>query len=230
MAMRTSRVGQHVAMVLVVALLCPQVRAQQVTTEAGLNLVPNEKVVFIKNAARLEKPRVDLWRWAWFTGFAVLTLAQAIPVPFFDDAGARADFIVGAASTAIGALSLLFLPPTIAQNADEFAALADDDSALPQAEKLLADGAESEAFGVSWLMHVGNFALNVVASGLLGIIWHRWQSAALNFALGMVVGEAMIMTQPVGLVSAHTQTQEGGWAIVPFAVPDGAGLAFGARF
>ena len=197
---------------------------------ASALLAPDAKVAFIKNAARIEKPRADVWRWAWFAGYTALTLGQAVPIPFLTDTGLRIDFAVGAITSAVGAVLMVAMPLDICGNARDFEALADDASSLEVAQKLLKQDADDEAFNTSWLLHAGNVLLNAVGSLLLGIVWHRWESAAINFVAGAAIGEAMIFTQPTGLIRARGALDAGNWAVSPFIVPNGGGVAVGAAF
>lgn len=48
-------------------------------------VAPDARVAFIKSTARAEKSRADVWRWAWFAGYAALTVGQAVPIAFFTD-------------------------------------------------------------------------------------------------------------------------------------------------
>lgn len=90
---------------------------------------------------------------------------------------------------------------------------------------MFAEDAANEAFCSSWLLHVGNVVLNAAVGLVLGIGWHRWEAAAINFGVGTALGEVMIFTQPTGLVRAQLA-----WQVAPIWFKDGAGVALGATW
>jgi hypothetical protein len=162
------------------------------------------RLAFIANALEEEAGRARAWRWGWGGGYGVLALGQLAVVPIVEDREAHPDLFVGAAASAFGATAI-FLTPSAAEGLPSCPSLAD-------AERLLAEGAERESFGVGWLAQVGNVAVNLAVSLILGVGYHRWMSAAISGIAGLAIGELTILTKPNELVSALARYANGDFA------------------
>ncbi len=115
-------------------------------------------------------------------------------------------------------------------------------AAVAVGERLLARDAASEAAGQKALLHLGNLALNFGSLMVMGMVFHRWGSAALQGLAGNLVGEIEIVSTPkVASVAldAYRRGDLGGHApsspalslaVVPVFYSDGGGFALGARF
>jgi hypothetical protein len=128
----------------------------------------------------------------------------------------RVDWYASAASAAIGIAPLLLTPLDVIDEARGLGAsppsayLPHDRicGLLADAEMRLAHSADSEAAGRSWWMHVGNLAVNTGVLLFLGLGYRHWEAGAINGAVGMAIGEAMILTQPTGSVDALSSYRE----------------------
>jgi hypothetical protein len=187
------------------------------------------RLVAIRVAVAAEVPRVRLWRWSWTALYAALTVGQLVPIPWVDD-GTKIDMVVGAASSAIGALLLIFFPLDVQADEARYAAFPATAAGLADAERLLHHDAADEDFNRSWVFHAGNVLFNAAIGLVLGLGWKRWESAAISFGVGVVVGEAMILTQPHMLADVSRAGGPPPVTLAPFLVPGGGGLALAGRF
>lgn len=193
----------------------------------GLDGVDGERLSLIKTLEADEAARASIWRWGWGGGYLALTLGQAIAVPFLTDPGARVDFIVGAASSAVGAALQIFLPLSVIAGSRTVRALPGTSEGLAEAERVLEADAANEDFSISWVMHLGNVLFNVATGLVLGLGWQRWESAAYNVGIGIAVGEVMVLTTPHNL---RALTRPPPLVVTPLVGPDLRGLAVGARW
>lgn len=140
------------------------------------------------------------------TAYAGLTIGQGTAAGLSGDHDTRADQGVGAATSFIGVLGLLFLQPSEVDAAartlrampseSERARPARDEAAIFLREQ--AAGEERE--GRSWIPHALNLA---VAGGSSLVLWKgfdRGDASAVNFAVSFAIGELQIWTQPAGLI------------------------------
>ena len=84
-------------------------------------------------------------------------------------------------------------------------------AAWAEAERLLVNSAENERLGRSWLMHGANVVYNVLSLLVLGLVFDRWASGALNAVVGVLIGEAMILTQPTSAEDTLRRYRSGEW-------------------
>ncbi len=191
---------------------------------------------FLQAHLRAEAHRARVWTWGWGLGYGALTAGQLAPLPFLQPSD-RIDFAIGAGSSAVGLGFLLLFPLQVMSDSGALDARlssgADPPSCAQLAlgeDALLAD-ADDEASGRSWLMHVANALFNVGVGLVLGVGFGHWQSAVINTVGGELIGEAMILTQPAGLLEARRRYRAGetdgpapaeahAWALVPMLGPD----------
>lgn len=119
---------------------------------------------------------------------------------------------------------------------DELAAEAretDPCVALAQAERLLNRDAANEAQGQSLLFHGGNVVVNAGVFLIIGAGFGHWTSATISLATGIVTGEIMIFTQPVGALRTLREYRRGDFGspsagvrmgIAPLIAKDGWGM------
>jgi hypothetical protein len=163
--------------------------------------------------------RARWWSWGWGGGIGAAGVVQLAVVPFVRSAD-RIDWYVGAASAAIGVVPFAFFPLAVIRDGRELheqrrgdrqrpshqdgtgGGSGDDDDhgescrALADAEARLVRDAKDEAAQQRWWVHAGNVAFNAGVTLFLGLGYNHWLSGIINGASGLVVGEALILTQP----------------------------------
>jgi hypothetical protein len=133
----------------------------------------------------------------------VATIELAVtPAVAHDD---RPEFYINAAAAGLGVLVLVVLPPKVIfdhprleRNVLAQPPGADPCVLLADAERMLLRVARDERFITSWLVHVGNFALNIGVALGVGFSTGNWERGALDGALGALVGELQINLAPTG--------------------------------
>jgi hypothetical protein len=180
---------------------------------------------FLAAAFDREIRDVDLWSWTWGSIYVGAGGAQGTATAFVHDPGVRIDLSVGAVSAAVGAASLYVLPlqitlPLRAARRD----WNDPDPcrALAQAEATLAMAADKQRVSSGWAPHVGNVVFNGALALILGWGFGRWTSAGMSAGIGVVVGEANVLTQPhrlPGVLDRYRAGNLGGEPAVPSASP-----------
>ncbi|MBI2373669.1 MAG: hypothetical protein HYV07_06685 [Deltaproteobacteria bacterium] len=154
----------------------------------------------------LEADRAGIWTTAWIGEITGSLVAQVGVIAFVDPED-RPDLYVGAVSSAIGVVALLADPldviehgQTIRADAARLVAGLGPCSARRELEALLAADAEEAREAAAWPMHLGNILFNLVTAAIVGFGFGHWQSAAINFGAGTLIGEIMLFSQPNGLV------------------------------
>lgn len=150
------------------------------------------------------------WATGWGASYAVLTAGNLALLPVQQDEGDRIDLYVGAASAAVGVVTLSVTLTRLLRDQRRVAALRGGDCvALAQAEAALLRAARSDEFGKGAFTRVGSALFNVGVGALLAIAFQRFTSAAINTVLGIVVGEIMIQTQPTDSVALLARYRAG---------------------
>ena len=163
----------------------------------------HQRLVFIQTHLHEDARRAKVWTGAWGAGYGALTLGQLAATPGFS-AGDQVDLFVGAVSSAGALAALLVVPLDVMADSLTLDTLAlahpetVDCEVLAEAERLLVRSAESEALGRGWLMHGANVLYNVLTGLVLGLVFDRWTSGAVTAVAGILIGEAMILTQLSG--------------------------------
>jgi hypothetical protein len=234
-------------------VIVPRARAAECRAVAGgtstLAAIPAEtRIAWIDRKLSVEAKHARLWSGLWGAAYGGITIVQASLAATQTDSGARAENIVGASAAFIGVLAIAILPPSV-----EFDQLwwekhklrlsphEDPCATLATVERLLVRAADSEAFGIGPLVHVGNFVVNIAAGLVLGIGFNRWPAFAYVGLVGIAVGEIQVITQPTGAIEALRLYRNGElsdgksaarlrWAVLPWAHRDGAGASFTLTF
>jgi hypothetical protein len=212
-----------------------------------LAAIPAERrLTWLDRRLSIDATRARIWTITWNMGFGTVVVVQgALAIPP-QDAGTRAERIVAASTAGIGVLATAILPLKVmndqrwwerhrARSGDDVCAL------LNTIEGLFIRSAESEAFGVSPLVHSGNFIINMAAGLVLGLGYGRWSAWAYSTMVGIVVGEIQIGTQPTDVIEDLRLYRAGqladrpspprlGVALAPLMVRDGAGAAVTLRW
>ncbi|MGZ3408502.1 MAG: hypothetical protein ACXVAN_18755 [Polyangia bacterium] len=139
--------------------------------------------------------RARIWAWTWRAAYTGITIGEVVLAVTANDTESRAADIVGATSAFIGVAANIILPLKIMGDQSWWQkhyarSRGDDPCALVNtAELLLLRGAESEAFGVGPLVHVGNFLINIAGGLVLGLAYNQWAAFAYTSIVGIAVGE-----------------------------------------
>ena len=80
---------------------------------------------------------------------------------------------------------------------------------LVDAERRLVNDARDERLLSGWWSHAANVAINTGAFLFLGLGYHHWLSGAITGGVGVVIGEAVILTQPVQNIDDLARYQRG---------------------
>jgi len=159
-------------------------------------------------------------------------------------------FVVGTISTVLSVVPFLIFPFSPAWSAGRLRAAAGETPAqrvarLQLGERLLREGAETEEFGRSWIMHVINCAVAAAGSA---VIWFAWPNdyaianGLINFGFTLGFAEMQMATQPSDLIALHRAYRSGDIdfdhlppanprprvSMMPYLSPVGAGI--GLRF
>lgn len=185
--------------------------------------------------------RARIWAWTWRAAYTGVTIGELILLSVHDKTDDKAADIVGASSAFIGVAANFALPLKVMGDQrwwkKHYASSHDDVcSLLNTAELLFIRGAESQAFGVGPLVHVGNFAINIAGGLILGLGYGRWANFAYTSLVGIAVGEIQVATQPTDLVEDLRLYRAGqlserpnpprlGVALAPLPLPGGAGAS-----
>lgn len=184
--------------------------------------------------------RARIWAITWGMAYGSLTIGQLALLPTVNTTGERAEKIVGASASFIGVMAGAILPLKIMGDQKwwekHYAKSRGDDpcALLNTLEFLFIRDAESEAFGVGPLVHVGNFAINIAAGLVLGLGYDRWGAFGYTSIVGIVVGEVQASTQPTDAIEDLRMYRRGelepgrskprlGYALAPIIRPDGGG-------
>ncbi|TAL31531.1 MAG: hypothetical protein EPN93_17200 [Spirochaetes bacterium] len=175
---------------------------------------PAERIDFIQNALDGGDFRATLWWWGWLGIYGASTGASFYTAATTDNGGTKIIQNVYGVQSALGVAGILISRFASIYGAGELRAMpsgtADERAAkLARGEGLLGSASEDEEFGRSWIGH----ALGVVVNGGGAlVIWKGYderlrregkepgKEALMCFALGMIVSEIQIFTQPMRAV------------------------------
>ncbi len=193
------------ALVLCVGLLSAQALAEGCPVPPGGSPqlgaeAPAQRFGYVQSWLKRDAHRARIWNFTWIGVNAALAVGQGVAAPFFKMPD-RVDWVVGAISAGVSALSYVFFAIDVPDPLPADAA--PDCSQLLEAERRMKVGRDSEAFGVSLWSHVLAVGLAVVPALVLGLGYKRWESAGLLFLGGVVVDEAAVLTTPTGLRDAY---------------------------
>jgi hypothetical protein len=168
-----------------------------------------ERLHWIDQRMNHEASRARLWSRSWGIGIGASGLASLAAVPFVAPSN-RIDWYTSAVSAAVGVIPFMVSPLTVTRDAPRISAAVaatppNDDArvcaTLVDAEGKLAAAADNQLRQRGWWVHAGNIAFNTGVLLFLGLGYHHWVSGIINGASGVVVGEAIILTQPTGSIS-----------------------------
>jgi hypothetical protein len=184
---------------------------------AALADVPDAaRLGFLRDALVRDGENAKLWTALWGGGYLLLTGAQvaaATDVP----PDQSPDWWIGAGGSALGVAAMLALPLAVQAHGPLFDAWAgalspghDPCALIARGERWLELDAGDEAFGTSWLVQVGNVVVNAAIALAIGFGYGHWTSAGISGGVGVLIGEAMILTQPTALVDAWERYRTAG--------------------
>jgi hypothetical protein len=201
-----------------------------------------DRLRFLQGALRHGARRARIWSWAWGSGYATLATLNLVLLSVYDPSK-RVDLYVGAAASTVGVLAVSVVPLKVMRDQRWFDARVraggDVCALVADGERLLARDAASEAFGKSWLIHVGSFAFNVGLGLLLSVGFGHQQAGVIDSFAGLTLGEIMILTQPADSVAALARYRRAelmpappraAWQLTPVLAPDRRGFAFSLAF
>ena len=200
------------------------------------------RVAWIQARLARSAHRSRMWVWGWTIGIVGATAIQVAMIPILGDTRSnRIDFGLGAATTIVGIVPLLLLPPRVIDDSDALEALVasagDPCTTLADAERRLVADAEAQHHTRSWYVHVGNVLLNGGVTLLFGA-FHHWTSGAISGIGGALIGEVIIYTSPIDQIDDLASYRRGAlaapgataWHLVPTLDHDRVGLALARTF
>jgi len=211
--------------------------------DTALTVVDDEaRIAWIQSRLARTSHRATVWLRAWEIGIVGATAIDLALIPILGDTrDNRIDFGLGAATTIVGIVPLLFWQPRVLRDHRALDALAakggDRCAVLADAERRLIADAAAQRQQRAWYMHVGNVLLNAGVTVLFGAFDH-WTSGVLNGIGGALVGELIIYTEPVDQVGDLGHYRRGelaspthrAWQLVPTTAPQGVGIALAISF
>ena len=185
----------------------------------GLADVPDAaRLEFLRSALADEAGPVRTWTGLWGAGYLMLATTQVAAAPAFPAAN-RPGLWLGAGGAALGLATITILPLAVQEHGPIFDAYtralgpeASPCALITRGERWLELDAGAEAFGTSWLVHVGSVVVNAALALTIGFAFHDWLGAGVAAGVGLAVGETMILTQPAALIDAWERYRTAGWA------------------
>ena len=162
------------------------------------------RLVWIDQRLTREAPRMHFWNWGWAIGIGGAGVGTLIAAPFANPED-RIDYYTGAVAAAIGVAPFIFSPPRVVGDARELhgkltgAPPRTDTEVcqlLVEAEGKLVRDARNAHATTAWWAHVGNVVFNAGIVLFEGLAYQRWTGGLINGVSGVVVGEAVILSQP----------------------------------
>jgi hypothetical protein len=202
-----------------------------------------QRLAFIEARLEAGRPAAERWSYGWFTTYVALSVVQFGVTLGTTDVGLREDMAVGAFTSSLGVLPFAIFPFTPRFASRELAAMPEATPAqrarkLVRAEALLEKCADQEAFGKSWMTHVGVIAVNVGIGLGLAFGYDRVKSGVQTTLIGIGVSEFQIFTEPTAAIEDREAYKRGDFARLSrsslkpeFSMgPMPGGLSLGANF
>lgn len=166
-----------------------------------------ERINYIQGVLDQGQTAANVWWYGWLGGYGLLTAGQLGVCHFADDKELRQDMIIGSVTTVIGMFGVIiddmepgFLP-------DRLRVMPGDTpeqrrAKLAAAERYLRECAQREIDGWAWYNHVLAFLVNAGAGLVTWLCFDRpFTDGLINFAIGQVISEIQIFTQPRRAIS-----------------------------
>jgi hypothetical protein len=206
------------------ALLAPAAAGAQTHCRGPIGAGPalaatdgRARLQWINQRLSHEAHRMSRWNYGWAIGIGASGVGSLIPVPFVAPED-RVDYYTGAVLAAAGVLPFLLAPPEVIHDGRELQAMlvasppgTDDEvcAMLADAEERLVRDARNEHLLSGWWAHAANVAINAGALLFLGLGYHHWLSGTITGVAGVVIGEAVILSQPTGTIDDLTRYKRG---------------------
>ncbi|MEO8841070.1 MAG: hypothetical protein ABI704_05830 [Kofleriaceae bacterium] len=170
------------------------------------------RLAWIEGRLARTSRRAKFWLHGWELGLVSATAINLAMLPILGDTTSnRIDFGLGAATTIIGVVPLIFWQPRVIDDHEAVEAArgtADVCSRLADAERRLTASATTQATLRAWYMHGGNVVLNFGVTLLFGA-FHHWRTGILSGVGGAVIGEAIIFSEPVDQIDDLAKYRRG---------------------
>jgi hypothetical protein len=156
----------------------------------------------------LEGPQVHAraWWWGWLSFYSAAVIAQSIRLGLVDgmDESApaqRADFTISIVKAVGGITSLLLLPLSAMDGAEEMQKVEGDTiedarRRVMLGEAALAENASESDRRYNWIRHTAMIAVNIAGGLIVWLGYEDLQRGAISTAVGIAVGEIILWTQP----------------------------------
>jgi len=164
------------------------------------------RLQYIQSSLDGGQKAANLWWYGWLIGYRGATAEQIVAHVRADTEKDRQDTLVGAVTSSFGVIGQLVAPVEAGRLAVRLRAMPGDTpearrAKLAAAESFLRRSAAQEEFGRSWKMHAITGAVNLGIGLFLRLRYDRPARDALAiFALGQLVSEVQIFTQPTRAV------------------------------
>jgi hypothetical protein len=212
---------------------------------AGASLTERDdshaRLIFLSERLQAGQTAARAWYWTWTAVYLGGSIAQGIAFFLSTDLEGQVNWAVGTATTLLGLLLMLVTDFPAEYATRELARMAEGTpeqrrAKLKRAEELLEGAATAESDGRAWYIHLGGAAVSLAGGLILWLAYGFLVDGIINAAVGIVVTEVQIWTQPTRAIKdwAEYQAQFGGRAAtskpsVRF-VPTLGGLALAGRF
>ena len=193
-------------------LTVPTATTATVASTAG-DAQLDAKLRFLEERLDESVTHAKAWFWGWMSVFVVSAGVQGARLALVDSADAdataqRADLVITIVRSALALGNhLLRYRIKVRDGADPMRAISGDDrraklERLAMGESLLEDYAAESERRYSWIRHALSAAVNLAGFFILWLGYDDLTQGIINSAVGLVVGETIIWTQPWQPVSA----------------------------
>lgn len=131
------------------------------------------------------------WAESWGLVWSLASAGQALAA-MASHGSEKTDLWIGAGSSALGLIPTWISPPAITHFPSDRSSLCDS----RDFEKILERYAQDDRRNSGWIAQAGNLGVNAGVGLILGLGYGHWSSAGISMAIGIPVGEAMILTYP----------------------------------
>jgi hypothetical protein len=161
------------------------------------------RAAFVRERLAAGRPPALTWSRVWGITNGALAAGQLAAIPFTSDHGDRLILAAGAATSAVAVAQIVLLPIAPGQPAAASAPPSGDEASLCAAlandERALERAARNAELVSGTVAQLANVAVNAGFGIAVGLHHHSAWKAALTFGIGWGIGEAQILTVPLGL-------------------------------